>query len=511
MGLQTAAPAGRILSAFASASPRRLTSAGAVLALLMFVLGAVVLVDARNDAWRMAERASANLATALADDVSRNLAVYDLSLQGAVDAMRLPGIADASPAIRHSAMFDRAAGAEFLGVVVVLDPSGTVTASSASPFPPRTDLGDREYFRVHRDRADAGLFVSRPYGSRLGTREESIAISRRISGPSGEFLGVVAGGIRLAYFNALFGRMDLGNKGVVALLRTVGRLLARSPPLEGALDRDLSSSDLARHFRQERSGQFVGLGAIDGVRRLYNFRHVEKLELVLAVAVSVDDIYAAWWGKALVIGPILAFLCAAAVGMSLLFGREVGVRLAAEGRLRSTAANLTVMADTDGLTGLSNRRAFDAALAREWARAAGSGAWVGVVMVDADHFKSYNDLRGHQEGDEVLRRIAGAVRGAVRRPGDAAARYGGEEFAAVLAGADAAGTAAVGEALRAAVSVLAMEHPGQPGGRVTVSVGAAAAFPASGGDAASLVGAADAALYEAKRSGRDRVASAPPA
>ncbi|MDE1567935.1 GGDEF domain-containing protein [Aquabacter sp. P-9] len=159
-------------------------------------------------------------------------------------------------------------------------------------------------------------------------------------------------------------------------------------------------------------------------------------------------------------------------------------------------------ADTDALTGLSNRRAFDEELERAGRRARRTGEPVSLLLVDLDHFKAVNDVSGHPAGDAVLRRTGERLKGAVHRADDLAARYGGEEFAVILPGTDGAGAAALAEAIRADIAAADMPHPLT--GRVTASIGAATH---AGGEAdpVQLVSQADRALYRAKALGRDRV------
>ncbi|MBE9605342.1 diguanylate cyclase [Acetobacteraceae bacterium H6797] len=184
------------------------------------------------------------------------------------------------------------------------------------------------------------------------------------------------------------------------------------------------------------------------------------------------------------------------------------LRDATERRAREEA--LLRQAMTDGLTGLSNRRAFDAALAEEWQRTLRDGAQLSLMLIDVDHFKDFNDLYGHQVGDDCLRAVARAIGGAVRRPGDLAARYGGEEMAVVLPGADLEGATKVAEGLREAVLALRLPHARNPEGGhcVSVSIGVATALRRLGGTMRmpeSLINAADMALYKSKRNGRNRV------
>ena len=169
--------------------------------------------------------------------------------------------------------------------------------------------------------------------------------------------------------------------------------------------------------------------------------------------------------------------------------------------LQAANARLESLATTDPLTGLPNHRALVAALDAEIAGASGEGGRCGLLFLDIDHFKCVNDTYGHSVGDSVLREFAARVRSALR-PGDTLGRWGGEEFLVVLLGVDAAGAQEAGERVRAAVA----ERPllAEPELCVTCSVGVAVCPPRSAVRAA-LVDAADAALYAAKRLGRNRV------
>jgi diguanylate cyclase (GGDEF)-like protein/PAS domain S-box-containing protein len=172
---------------------------------------------------------------------------------------------------------------------------------------------------------------------------------------------------------------------------------------------------------------------------------------------------------------------------------------------------LSTLALTDGLTGLANRRAFDETLGREWKRTLREGSQISLLLLDVDHFKRFNDQHGHQVGDDCLRAIAVAVKGAIRST-DIAARYGGEEIAVVLPSTNTAGALEVAEKMRCAVEALQITQGGNPQeGWVTVSVGVATALSRHGGTMRmpeSLLLAADTALYKAKREGRNRVATA---
>ncbi len=189
--------------------------------------------------------------------------------------------------------------------------------------------------------------------------------------------------------------------------------------------------------------------------------------------------------------------------------RDITDRRAAEDRVAMLNRELAELARTDGLTGVANRRRFDEALAQEWRRARHEEMPVSLMMIDVDRFKLFNDRYGHLKGDECLRAVAAAAAQVARGPAVLTARYGGEEFVVLLPRIDAAAAAALAGQVLAAVRAMAIEHHDNgAAGTVTVSIGIATATPWAAGlevcGETTLVAAADAALYDAKRSGRDR-------
>jgi len=166
---------------------------------------------------------------------------------------------------------------------------------------------------------------------------------------------------------------------------------------------------------------------------------------------------------------------------------------------------LAAMVNQDPLTGLVNRRGFDEAFRRAWASGVRLKDAMAVLVVDVDRFKEYNDALGHPAGDACLRAIATILKSSTPRASDVVARYGGEEFVILCPHTDAAGAVALAERVVAQMREAAMPHPNSPVGKsVTLSVGAAAVTCTAERSAEALLAAADAALYEAKRAGRDR-------
>ena len=170
-----------------------------------------VILEMRRGEELLARQSLENLASSIDADIGRNVELYDLSLRAVVSNMLEPEIAEISKPIRQLILFDHAATAKHFGVIQVFDAQGRLTIDASTLDPPPEDRSDEEFFRIHRDHPDAGLFISRP-----------MLLSRRISGEDGKFLGVVAGSIRFSYFHDLFGRLQLGPNDIITVFRRDG-------------------------------------------------------------------------------------------------------------------------------------------------------------------------------------------------------------------------------------------------------------------------------------------------
>lgn len=188
---------------------------------------------------------------------------------------------------------------------------------------------------------------------------------------------------------------------------------------------------------------------------------------------------------------------------------DITERKQAEEMLRNQAQRDRLIAATDGLTQVANRRCFDEQLQLEWQRLKQGQQVLSLIMLDVDYFKRYNDFYGHQAGDICLVKVASSAAQAVKRSSDMFARYGGEEFAAILPNTDADGAIVVAESIRKAIRDLGIPHEqSDVSAIVTVSMGIATVMPTAETSPDELVALADRALYDAKRQGRDRYTSA---
>jgi diguanylate cyclase (GGDEF)-like protein len=195
------------------------------------------------------------------------------------------------------------------------------------------------------------------------------------------------------------------------------------------------------------------------------------------------------------------------VAYTLLLEQNVAERTA---ELEQLNRELQQLASLDGLTQLANRRRFDEYLEQEWKRLSRQQQPLSLILADVDYFKKYNDLYGHQSGDDCLKQVAKAMQQSIKRPSDLVARYGGEEFAVVLPFTDITGAITIAQTLQRAIQQLQIPHTGsEVSPFVTLSLGIACVTPTANRSLETLVAATDAALYQAKRQGRNRWVCAP--
>lgn len=469
-----------------------------VIAILGIV--AFLLIREHTNARQAATRSATTIAQLIDADVLRTVELYDLTLQGLIAAAQRDDLKQVSPQIRHLVLFDRSTTARFKGDILLLDKHGEVLADSSLIEPKPGNFADRDYFLAHAVNRDTGMFISRPFEPRCDCEDSDewrISFSRRISSPTGEFLGVAVASMRLAYFDQLFNSLDIGTDSTLNIINNDGILLAQKPFLEhNSIGKSFASRPNVVRILRDGSGSFSSVSSVDQKRRLYTFSRVGNLPLTVIVALSSDEVFATWKRTAMVISGATGVLCVGLLWLTLLLCRELRLRHHAERELEQLAA-------TDALTGVANRRTLDQALRHEWFRAQRSGKPLSVLMIDADHFKAFNDRHGHQGGDEALRAVAKVICANVRRPGDLVARYGGEEFSVILPETDSAGAQLIAEHIRAAVEQLPlMEGAESP---ITVSIGISTWTSATEISLEQLLFAADKALYQAKEGGRNRV------
>ncbi|WP_179402821.1 sensor domain-containing diguanylate cyclase [Burkholderia guangdongensis] len=478
--------------------PHLIFYTGLAIAMILLLLCGLLLYQGRMDARERARTTLENLAQMAEWDIERNVEIYSLSLQAIADGQNDPAIKRLPMDLRREVLFDRSTTAKYLGGIYALDEHGNIVVDGAVDQPREGNFADHPFFTFQRDHPNGGLFVSAPYRSHMRGGSPSISLSRRITRPDGSFGGAAVIAIKLEYFHDLFSRLTLGRRGSISLIETNGLMVMRQPYDPSIIGRDISRASTFRRFMDAPEGSFSDTASIDGVRRLYVFRHLENLPLIIMVAEAESDIYATWYDRAVPIGSVMAILAIGFVGLSLLLDVQMRKRHRAE-------AELQALARTDGLTGLDNRRMLDVTLVREWRRAARARHALSLLFVDIDHFKAYNDTQGHQAGDDALAAVGHCIAGCLRRPADYAARYGGEEFVVILPDQTVQSAVAVAESIRASIHALDIPHPASEYARLTASIGVTTCMPEWGGGVQAALKRADDALYRAKAGGRNQI------
>ncbi|QTL02947.1 GGDEF domain-containing protein [Aquabacter sp. L1I39] len=437
--------------------------------------------------------------------------------------------------------------ADLVGIqgAIITDADGIVRCATSRALM-GVDLSDRPYARQ--------AFAShRPAFSDLirvrGTGTPTIAIAEAERDDKGIPVALAAVAVDLQWLSRISALTRLPKGAVVEVLDATGAVVTRTPYLESALGASFADHPLFQVLSRTAEGQTRAVG-FDGVERFYAFLRVPGTTMrvlvgvpALDVTVAVDEqilltvtlvicasiimVLLAWWlSERMVVAPIHHL--AQDVRDAGLDGgvavndpevrefrplvsaiNELGQRLAERtAELRNHNGRLAALARTDGLTGLANRRTFDVQMSAEWVRSGDRGLPLGLIMVDVDHFKLFNDNQGHLAGDEALKAVARMLAAACAGTPHLPARYGGEEFVVLMPDTDLSGAAEFAETARRLVAALAIEHPSVPSRRLTASFGVAMEIPDAGSSPDSLISAADQALYEAKRLGRNRVSIA---
>ncbi|MBB3019019.1 diguanylate cyclase (GGDEF)-like protein [Microvirga lupini] len=442
-----------------------------------------------------------NLAKSLTQHAQDTFELADALLVDVVDRVETGGLLPDTIARLDIFLVERVQSLQRIKALTIFGEDGNLLSSSLPGHRGRVNVNALALFQQHRASTSSDWFVGPLIRDPLGG-DWVLTISRRFNKPDGSFGGVVQASIPPRYFGNFFGRFDVGSQGSITLLHQNGTILSRYPYIERAIGSNIFDDPQFRNAKG--SGNYDYTSPIDKQLRIGGYQRNHIFPVGVIAAVGRDEALARWNEEFVFRSSI--------IGLLILVIGSLGWILAGALRRREHAeAELAILATTDGLTGLANRRTFDRQLETEWLRAARQKTPVSLLLIDVDQFKAYNDVYGHQAGDECLRTIAKTISAAARRPGDLAARYGGEELAILLPDADEAATATIAEDLRAKVESLRVRHDANPPSCIlTISIGSATRIPSLDRSRLrpdDLITLADAALYRAKQNGRNRVAS----
>jgi len=387
----------------------------------------------------------------------------------------------------------------------IYDKNGDWVVNSFSAETVAKNNSDRSYFIYHKNHPGSAIHIGEVILSRT-TGDMIIPVSRRTEYPDGSFSGVVLATVPVAYFQSFFERLDLDKKGVILLALNNGDLLARRPMIDALMTTNIAKGELfSRYLINSDDGTATLTSVVDGVERVYAYSRIRGLPIVAAAGFSLDSVFATWWTYVYQVSLMVVLIIFVLTSLGFLFYRQIQRLLVAEEELRLAHQDLEHIAKTDSLTGLPNRRCFDATLAQEWSRACRTGNSLALILIDIDWFKQYNDHYGHVLGDECLRQIAELIGKNIKRPADLAARYGGEEFVILLPETELAGAVKIAEEVRLAIEAAKIEHKGSTAGIVTISSGVTSNHQRGVIVAIDLLAKADVFLYHAKKLGRNRV------
>ncbi|RQZ16684.1 sensor domain-containing diguanylate cyclase [Burkholderia sp. Bp9031] len=473
---------------------------GTLISIAALGISAATLWASQSEVIEHAHETSRNVAAVLVSEIARTVETSNGTLVALASNLGSPAVRRMDPKLRHDLLFERPV-AQYLTGMGVTDRYGQLIDGCCGPTH-HWNFSDRDYFTVHRDSDNVGLYMSAVYRARARNGKESVALSRRIELPDHTFNGIAVVAIDLAYFDQLLSRLDVGPNGISAIVRADGTVLARNPSLNEQQMIGLRRSKPFERMVSNESGFYSARSSIDGTVRLYTYQRVPGTPLIAVVAPAEHDVLAGItrlsWTVGVSASVISAVFCA--VVWLLAFALRDNLR---------KQILLTDLTRTDPLTGLRNRRALDIALADEWERLQrGNDSRLSVLFIDADDFKQYNDRHGHAQGDTALRFLATCIGTHTRRRCDLAARYGGEEFVVVLPDTDENGAAQVAEAIRREVERNCLDGFAETVPAFTVSIGCATGHRARPASVDALSHQADMALYRAKREGRNRVCCA---
>lgn len=363
------------------------------------------------------------------------------------------------------------------------------------------DASQREWCRVPMHNPNIQTYVSNMFTSNIG----KLMVIQTRKFPGDEFSGLAGIGVDLEFFSAWLEKVSIGTHDVLAISDQNVNLLARKPAKPELLGKKVSDPVVKAFITSSESYQtFRETSPVDKEPRLYGIRKVEGLPFVIVVGEADRDWQATWRLRVwLTIGALVILWLLAFYTLRIYWERLNNLT-----ELKKVRDELEALSLTDALTGLANRRCFNNVLNTECDRMRRIRAPISVIMVDVDFFKAFNDTYGHPAGDEGLKLVAGVIQSKLKRPQDLATRYGGEEFCCILPETDHQGAVSIAMSIKGGVEDLGIRHEGSAiENYLTVSIGVATVICDEGINSDIIVNLADERLYQAKKNGRNQVAS----
>lgn len=417
--------------------------------------------------------------------------------------------------------------------VTLLDADATILASSDPQRQHGDMLGNELVERVMHDAMAGILYISKPY--HLNEKLLTIAVASVVTDYQGNYSGMVVTELSPVELGILLSSVFYADDMQAGIVHADGTVFLAEPDTQRLLGQNLSDPESAFSVHV-RSGKDLSMhhGSLvySSGNRLMVQQTIQPAELNISDALIVriardhDAVFvklnrSRWFMLGLylllVISSMIflhlwqrrsrqAFNDLSSAQKQLVTSNEMLVKL--NRQLEQQTENMRSLAFLDELVGIANRRHFNRSLEAEWRRCQREGQPLSVIMLDVDYFKQFNDLYGHQRGDDCLIRIAGSLKNSLTRSHDLPARIGGEEFACLLPNTPLRGALIKAERIRSEIEALGISHGGSLASSVvTASVGVASAMPEPGVGYLKLMDMADEALYQSKHRGRNLVCS----
>jgi diguanylate cyclase (GGDEF)-like protein len=523
-------------------TPLRLLYVGtALLILVLLGTNTAVIVDLRESALLNEEGQLKTLSLIVAEQADRSFGAVDRVLSSVAERVAADGVTDIASFDEKMAGHDiyillreKITGVPQLDAVILVSHEGKVINFSRSWPIPQVDISDRLFFRAMKQDPNLKSEISEPVQNRT-TGTWTMYLAHRVSGPNGEFLGLILGAIELRYFEDFYRAMSLGEGSSVAILRLDGVTLTRFPRTDTvgkvfSNAQRLLGGNVSAVLRQV--SPVSGLMGIVAVHRLTNYP-------VLALATEAEEAALADWRRIAWLMSLGALGCTIAIAIAgFAFGRQSkqqATLAASQAELRrqedraaaahTTALQVAHSAEHDFLTGLPNRMLLNDRVSQAISLAHRHKKHTAVLFLDLDGFKHINDSLGHGVGDKLLQSIAKRLVACVRSS-DTVSRQGGDEFVVLLSEVEQSEDAAIaarrivqavagthsvdehdvqvevastaGRMLKAVAEPHSVEHHNL---HVTASIGVSV-YPDDGLEAETLIKNADTAMYQAKENGR---------
>jgi len=464
---------------------------------------------------KVREEDARNLSVSLAKQAEDAFLQVDITLADAVRQLTINGLDYAATPAFANQLKEQQGKLRQLHGLFIYDAQGKWIATSGNYVPAKGSNADRDYFVWHRTHDDARVRIGHVIRSR-STGDLVIPVSQRLNDSKGNFAGVALATVKVDYFRQFYNYYTLGDRDVLGLILSDTTVLYIRPFPDTAINHSLSTSPLfTTVLKTSSSGSATWRSALDGVERVYGYARLEQYPLIVTAGYDLDKIRSDWFSANIIDVLLNLILLVMISGMGMFVLRQVRKNVRNQVELTQIRDELTTINHTlqslaliDGLTGLANRRQFDAMLDQILKRSQKSGEPVSLIMFDIDYFKRYNDTYGHVAGDVCLQRVSTILKETTQWQDAVVARYGGEEFAIILPLSGESDAKMIAE--RAVNAVLAARIPHETSGLsehvVTLSAGYSSLISDGYSDEAiRLKQQADKALYEAKNNGRNRV------